>query len=573
MEIHDHRIHANNFAEVREKYAPWAPDTDDDWTQDCIVRCLEPTGARSDGSLTGTHYFMHIFFPESIKRGMTDERVKYLQMLDDDTIPNLYFLTHRGFAKTTYGIFFCVRALACRFQRYILYTSSIYKIAARRTEAIRAAVTSPQLKGIFGNMEPMKGDQVGAQFAEEAFMLMDPDTRQSIAFVEPKGAEQVCNGSLIMLGNEMVRPTLILSDDGQKRLHIQNDEVREKYEDWWTSEVEPTVDAAAEPSSVTHRWKPTKDGLWRPPYRRMVFDTCKHPLAHVMKLIGNPDWHGMVCPLAEEKDGEIKIKHRIKTQTELESLLRRFRNQGKMDQFYREYMCRPASTEGRAWNEAMFLRTPKNQRFDDAFKFIVVDPARTKSLTSAYTSILGVAIVPAKGIFLRRNLVSRLSPNDYYRATFDMARDLQTSLILVEETGLADVTKSAFHQAASLCGLAGHVQFDWLKSVRSPGIDYGTGPDAIKRARMMAMFPFYEQGLVYHDETMRNGMLERSYLAGPDAATFWDATDTAGYIPEIMERYEIYLDPSKEKKRDEWQEIDKDYEKAGEYFRSKAWCG
>lgn len=573
MEHAPQRIDAHDFAEVRDKYAPWAPDTSDDWTQDCIVRCLEPTGARGFDDPTGTHYFTKMFFPESIKKKMTPERLQYLQMLDDDTIPNLYALTHRGFAKTTLAIFFCTRSLACRFQKYIQYTSSIYKVAAKRTEAIRAAITSPQLKEIFGNMEPVRGDQIGSQFAEEAFMLVDPDTRRSIAFVEPKGAEQVVNGSLVMLGNEMVRPTLTLSDDGQKRLHIQNEEVRERYVEWWIGEVEPTVEADAEPDPKTHLWiKPQGDGLWRPPFRRIVTDTCKHTNAHIMQLPSNPDWFGVTFPLAEEiGDGKFRVRHKIIAQKELDARIRRFQLQGKMDEFYREYMCKPSASENRVWNESMFKRTPRNQRFDDAFKFIVVDPARSVGKNSAFTSILGVAVVPSVGVFFRKNIVARLAPDDYYKATFEMARELKTTLILVEETGLAMVVKNAFHQAASLAGLAGHVQFDWLKSVRSPGVEYGTGPDAIKIARAGAIFPLYKQGLVYHDESMRNGPLERAQLQYPDC-TFWDATDTAGYVPEIMERYEVFLDPKEEKQIDMYDGIDSEYEEAGDYFASKAWC-
>lgn len=574
MDELDNRIHASDYAEVREKFAPWAPDTGDSWTQDSVVRLLEPTGAREDGSLTGTHYFASLFFPESIKKLMTPERIKYLKMLDDDTIPNLYALTHRGFAKTTLGIMFCTRSLSCRQQKYILYTSSIYKVAAKRTEAIRAAITSPQLKEIFGNMEPMRGSQVGASFSEEAFMLVDPDTNRSFAFVEPKGSEQVVNGSLVMLGNEMVRPTLILSDDGQKRQHIQNEEVRERYVDWWISEVEPTVEADAEPDPKTHRWiKPANNGLWRPPFRRIVTDTCKHVNAHIVQLETNPDWFGCNFPLCEEVDGEFKIRHRIITQKELNARIRRFKMQGKMDEFYREYMCKPSASENRAWHTEMHQHyNDRGEKLDGAFKFIVVDPARSIGKSAAFTSILGVAVVPERGIFFRRNVVARMAPDDYYKATFDMARELKTRLILVEETGLALVVKNAFHQAASMAGLAGQVEFDWLQSKRSPGVEYGTGPDAIKVARAAAVFPFYKQGLVFHDESLRNGPLERAQIQFPDC-TFWDATDTAGYVPEIMERYEVFLDCKGDGKRiviDN--EYDDAYEHAGEFFRSREWC-
>jgi len=85
------------------------------------------------------------------------------------------------------------------------------------------------------------------------------------------------------------------------------------------------------------------------------------------------------------------------------------------------------------------------------------------------------------------------------------------------------------------------------------------------------MYPFYEQGVVFHDESLLNGPLERAQLQFPDC-TFWDATDTAGYVPEIMERYEVFLDCRKAKKVVVDSHYDNEYEKAGEYFRSMEWC-
>jgi hypothetical protein len=48
--------------------------------------------------------------------------------------------------------------------------------------------------------------------------------------------------------------------------------------------------------------------------------------------------------------------------------------------------------------------------------------------------------------------------------------------------------------------------------------------------------------------------------------------DTQGYIPEIMERYEIYLDPVESRVMEMNSELDHEYEAAGEYFASGEWC-
>jgi hypothetical protein len=564
------QIHANNYKELRHLYANWAPDTNDSWVQDVVARCIEPTGARGPGELTGTHYFASTFFPKSVKKMFTEERIQYLSLLDDDTIPNLFALTHRGFGKTTLAIFALTRALLCRNQKYILFTSGIYDVAAKRTEAIRAALSSPEVVEIFGNMRPVRGEHIGAQFSEEAFVLIDPDTNEPMACVQPRGSEQVVNGSLVMLGGEMQRPTMVFSDDGQKRLHIGNNDLRDRYIDWWESEVEPLPEADSEPDAVTHRWKKPASGAWIAPYRFIVTDTCKHVDAHIMRLVTNPRWTGVVFPLGEEVDGKLKLKHKIMSAGAFNERIDKFRY--KMDVFYREFMCAPSSNESRAWNSEMFKHYKEGtEDFSNAFKFIVIDPARSVGVASAYTSILVVAVKPDKGIFLRKNIVARLEPDAYYKETFGLARDYMTRLVIPEETGLAMVIKNAFHQAASIAGLGGQIEFDWIQSKRHPGVEYGTGQDAIKKARCSAMLPYYQQGMVYHEESLRGGPLERAQLQFPDC-TFWDATDTAGYIPEIMERYEVYLDAKPGSEMVIEDEYATDYDEAGEYFRSKAWC-
>ena len=100
---------------------------------------------------------------------------------------------------------------------------------------------------------------------------------------------------------------------------------------------------------------------------------------------------------------------------------------------------------------------------------------------------------------------------------------------------------------------------------------YGTGPDAMKVARGGATIPLYRQKLVWHAEEMRSGHLESAQIIYPDC-TLWDAMDTQGYIPEIMERYEVYLDTVQTRAMEMNSELDHEYEAAGEYFASGEWC-
>ncbi len=565
----DQRVHAWDYGEVRHRHAGM-PDTVDAGIQDIIVRLLEPTGSRGPLVSTGSHLMAECFFPLSVKKKFTAQRMKYLRELDDYSIPWLWELTHRGFGKTTLGIIFCTRGLALRLNRFLLYTSAEYKIAAKRTEAIRAAFMCQEFQDVFGTVEPRRNQKASAAFSEEAFFLIDPETQVPFACVSPRGANQTVNGSLVSLGNMFVRPDLLFSDDGQSRKHIWNEDVRERFEEWFDAEYSQTVEADEQPGP-DNRWKVGRDG--RVPYRNIVVDTCKHRNALMMQLRRRSNWRGNVFPIAREvAAGRYESCTELLTNEQVQAMYERLKT--KPDYWAREFLCEPRSSEEACYASNMWSYVQDEELMrtrPPTFRFLVVDPARTGGHRANKTSILAVGVDPElHRIYLRRNIVRRMDPDVYYRAIFSVARDTRTAKIYVEDTGLSDVIRNAIRQAAELAGVAGRVEFDWLQSRRHPGVDYGSGSDAIKIARAGAMLPYYREGVVVHDESLREGPLERALLEFPECSE-WDATDTLGYIPEILEREGIYFEGGDF--GETWDEDeDEEYERAGRFFRSRAWC-
>jgi hypothetical protein len=568
------KVNAWDYRDVRH-HNDWAPETQDSGVQDLIVRLLEPTGVRGLEP-TGTHLFALEFWNRSVRRHMTQQRLTFLKKLDDDRLPWLYDLTHRGFGKTTLAVIAATRRLACRRSRFLLFTSSEYKISARRTNAIRGAFMDKGMRDVFGNTKPVRYQGAATTFSEDAYVLVDPNSRGAFACVSPRGSGQSVNGSIVQLfGNEFVRPDLLVNDDGQSRKNIWNMNVRERYEEWVEAEYFQTVDVDVQPGS-DHLWHYDGSSDWRAPWRIWLIDTCKHRQAHLMKVKGRPQWRGDTFPLAREvAKGQFVSATDLMTDEQVQAMYQRMAL--TPDYWAREFLCVPASKESCYYDEEMFLYYADHdlrRRGGSLVKWLIVDPARVGHHKASRTSILAVAVDVEQGrIYLRKNISEHLDPEDpeYFGAMFRTAIESNTTEIWVEESGLSGVMRNAIKQAASVHGVANRLQFEWLHSTRSPGVDYGSGDDAIKRARAAAMHPYYKQGLVLHEEGLKGGRLERALLEYPECSS-WDETDTLGYIPEILERKGILLEgggPGADFVFDE--DEDEEYDECGRYFASGAW--
>jgi len=568
------RVHAGSFKEFREVYAPWVPDTSDQTEQDIFVRLFEPTGARGQEVDTGTLLMGKLFFPRAVRKMMSRQRYKFLKMLDDEGLPFFCSKAHRTFGKTTWAAIYATRAIAMHLRQFLLYTSSEYKIASRRTEFIRSSLTENQeIIALFGNMKPSRAQKSSAAFSEDAFFLISPYTGKAFACVSPRGSNQTVNGSIAPLGgDELARVDLILNDDGQSRKNISNGNVRDTYEEWCEAELYNTVETDEQPEDGK-RWAPRPAGQ-RTPWRIIEFDTPKHRLALIEKHFDNPAWTHAAFPAAVKgPDGVWRSAHEIYSDAVIQQMV--LRHKLRMDSWHREFACLAVASDASLYTKSMFRYCDvkaEMKRRRDCFRFLVVDPSRVGEESANPTSILAVAVDdnPGGGIFLAKHMLGTMESDRYYQATFDMCRELGIGIVYIEETGLAGVLRNAIKTAAAQARVSDQIEFKWLNSRRLPGVDYGTGEDAIKIARGGAMRPYYQTGLVWHDTSMEGGVLEERLLEWPDCSE-WGPTDTLGYIPEILEKEEIYLEGYENDLDPIAMETD-EYEAAAKYSLSGAWC-
>ena len=567
----DPRVNAWDYKEVAREHGTVL--TNDAIIQETIVRCIEPTGARGDLESTGTDFFSKTFFPEMFNKPTTLQQYEYLKLIDDDTIAFLAVLARRRFAKTTIGLGALTRRLALRLEKFIIYHSAIYDVAAQRTEALKGMVLSPQISAIFGDLNPERYKGRSPAFSKDTWFLVDPGTNVPFACVSPKGALQTCNGSLAPLNDGMYRVSLIWGDDSQPRANIDNEAVRARYEEWFYAELLQTVDNDAQPTGKDNRWDAPSSGVWAAPWRVILTDTCKHIDALMMNALNDPEWHSRIYPIGiETSKGKYKSLDANVSDKALASLATRFRT--KPDFFAREYLCKPRSSETRGFNPEWFRyyndRRLSNSWGEGCKRVIVVDPACTKGKQSACTSILGGAVFPyERKIRFRDNIVRKMYPEEMFRNLFDMALALKTRTIAVEITGGSKMLEYTFEQAAKARGLGGQIRWIWLKSNRN---EYD-GDESIKEQRASMLIPYYEDGIIEHDESLRNGPLERALKSFP-VCRYWDAPDTAGHFLAAMKEMGVLLhpDPKKVLSFTDTEDDIRAERELDEYLNNLEWC-
>lgn len=571
------RLHAWDYKEFRAKYAPWAPDTNDAVDQEIVVRLWEPTGARGFDVPTGTHFFSELFFQDKEKL-WTQKRLEYCAMLDDQSIPRIAAVAHRGFGKTVISTVWSCRQLLCRFSRHILYTSSEEKIAVRRTNGMRAKLTNKDLASLFGNFKPLKNNKHSATFSVDGWYLVDPKTQVPFAAVSPRGSGQTVNGSIVILGDDWVRVDLILNDDGQSRKHIGNKDVRDVYEDWLDAELSNTIDVRKQPDHKTHKWNLSLGE--RAPWRNVMFDTPKHRECAITKFQRRPEWFTFNAPLAKEVEKGVYVTAHPGYMDDAGCMYEYKRNILKPDYWTREFLCLAQSRDTQHFTRDMFQHVDAEvevkKRRGRLTKFLVVDPAHTTSEQSAKTSMLAVCVdIHAAQVIFAENMVGRWEPPVYYQHMFALCRKWGITRCYVEETGATGTLRNAIMTAASMAGLYGQIDFTWLKSIRNPNVDYipkedSNSANAMKIARSGGLLPYYQQKLILHDNSMKEGPLEGALIDWPECSE-WDATDTAGYVPEIFEAEDIYLEGEPAYQTILDQDESEEFEECGRWFRSKAW--
>ena len=541
-------------------------DTHDEGVREFLIACMYDDN-RSEAFIRG-------LFGKSFNDGWVDQRREYLRRISDYSVPRSWTLARRTFGKTSLLLFETVRVLCLRLKGFILFTSNEQGLAEERTEAIRTILmTTPEIRDIFGYMKPQMVDGMKEVFGTCSWRLVDPVTNQPFAAVVPKSEGQTVNGLVLYVNGTMERPDLILNDDGEDRKTIDNEEIRKTHREWVTDVLSPCVDTNVQPDPETQRW-PVKSPMTRTPWNFRFIDTYKHTDAYLPRLAEAPNdtstgaqyWDGERYPIAKANpDGSFtSLVPELVSDRQVNALAREYESNGNPEGFWREYMCQrkpgglnvfPASFQYYMDSDMNF--TTRN----DVDKFIICDPALTEDPTSAFSSMLAVAVDRHKGnIYFRRQITARMSPEDFDTNLFDLAEQTGTLWLLIEGLKGNNRLRDALIQAALKRGFPACVESLQTQTGASMDVDVGTGRLAAKRKRAIfairlyrPFLPTHPNGHVFHDISLKNSPMEAQMHSYPNC-TFWDALDCVGHVDQAMRKLGIWFEQQFEEEEEKKQE-------------------
>lgn len=504
-----------------------------------------------------SQFFGQTFMPEHFYNIVTYQHSDMFDAMDDDHQPKTAICAWRGCGKSTISMTKLVQSVVYRRYRFIVVIGKTFEWAADVTEDLKQElITNRLIRYVWGGLKNKQYEGVELSFGRAGYYLCDPKNGEPFCFVVPRGAGQPVRGLIVRIMKARVRPELILVDDFEDDKEVDNEDLRGNLRKWFYSALMPFT-SSDRPNPKTGRWLNSqfRNG-GGPPWRFIFVDTLKHEDALLAHLLQDSVWRSMRH--AQAKIVKVKDEHG-KVSTTFESLVPEIisseqvcaeaaeaREARTFEGWCREKLCIPVPPEYAAWRTEMFRyydegdvyykrRAPGLSLNPDTLRFIIVDPAKTSKSTSAHTSILAAAATrePDNALYIRRHLMDHIEISKIPEETLKMARELGTNIICVEVTGAEDLWKHQFQTAAIKMGLFG-IHWVWLyaRAITGQG-DYGSGRDAVKRARAAQVLPYYENGMAFHNKSLKGGALEAQMLAYPKPAR-WDGLDTAGYIADVL---------------------------------------
>lgn len=494
-------------------------------------------------------YFAMTVLGETFSDPMTGQDDEIWSLVEDDCIPKTCIMAWRGKGKSNIAMAMAMHSALFRKDKYIIWLGSDLKAAQRMTENIKThLMTNEWIQRVFRIGKPQQFEAMSGKFSVSYWMLADPITNEPFCCIEPRGVMQTNRGFNRVIGRKNYRATLVIADDVEDDDDVQNDEIREECRQKFHAAVSNIINTKLMPNPETQRWDAKHFARGVKPWRFFYVDTPKHQDANIVHLLADSDWVSRVYPMARVGEDGLLYSNvpECLSDDQVRAQLAHATEHNYLDVFYREKMVQPSgSPDAQAYTKDMFVPYEEdglNLNHDPLVKrFLIVDPARTSKGTSDPTAILGVAVHPKRGTYLRDGVNKRLKPEAIWDAAFKMAAELNTRIIFVEDNGLHEHLEYEVVNAARLAGV--DITWKFLKARAAPTDgNFGKGKNRAKIARGGSMLGDYRRHRVYHSPKIKNTAFESQLLSYPSTQGHDDARDTIGYIPQALRELEFAFD-------------------------------
>lgn len=477
-----------------------------------------------------TKIFASVLFPEHFYREFDAPYDEVFDAFDDPSIMKAVFCGPRGIGKT--GLANLVLPA-----KKILFRESHYIVPLSATSDM-AIEQARNLKDELKNNENIAKLFPGLEFDMDSEKLWSVNWRSTITgeieystCVRPRGAGQQVRGQKF----KMYRPTTLIPDDLEKSEETLSDEQRDKLKRWFWSDLVNSVDRS------------------RTDWKIFYLGTILHEDALLVELMEKDDWLTIVLPLCDDEFNS-NFPNYIPTESVVQEdgtilqgtieLAETFRNDGRIDTFYMEYMCEIQSTQDTLFQPHMFKYAGPEEKESDGDicttiedlvrspyteAWVLLDPAKTVTKYSAETGIVGGFIDHKRHCLFVADIVhGKMHPNEIYDALFDMAAHLKSRVIGVEVTSLNEFIIYPLKNEMARRG----INLEIVELQARGGHSEGKGEGKLRR--IAALGPFYRRGEVYHFRPVCN-VLEKQLLGFPRSKKK-DVMDALAYIVQLLEK-------------------------------------
>ena len=388
---------------------------------------------------------------------------------------------------------------------YIMYIGASQENAIEKTEALRDWLAEdPVVKYYFGKVK-------ASSWGKEEFEVK---IGSHAVRIKPKGADQKIRGALY----RDWRPDLILIDDVEDPNDMDSAEVRAKKKRRFNADIKNLIDRGA------------PLGSWE-----IIFlGNVLHHDSLIVELMESRFWDSDVYPLCTP---EFKsLNPNFMNDAACRALYEEHKENDSIDIFYREYLCDPTVRGEHAPFQMKFFKPYEPSQIKQSSRLltvVVIDPSRTAKPSSAPTGIVCWSINPSTNeVFVREVRRGYWAPEEQYSHLEELINTYNAQYLGVEITGLHEFI---IHPLKTFLHNRG-IFIEVLELHARAGTQ-----EKGKIERVKELISWYRQGFIYHNPTTC-GLLEDQLLAFPFARD-WSLMDPFGYINEILERLEIYLNP------------------------------
>jgi len=454
-----------------------------------------------------------VIFPDRFYLPFSKLHDQIFDILDKGKSQKVLILAPRGFGKTSImNLAYPAKNILFQDKKFIVPISATATQAEMQSENMKRELLTNSL--ITKMFQPVKS----ANFSKEMWI-----TSTGTA-VLPRGSGQQVRG--ILYGDN--RPDLIICDDLENAESVKSEEQRKKTKDWFFDDVCNSINRAS------------KD------WRIIVIGTLLHEDSLLANLADDPDWDTITLSICDESY-KSNWPDFISDEGVLK-LVENYRLHGMLDNFCREYMNKPISTETARFKQENFRQyTETDATFPDIRKklenLVLFDPAKTLKPESADSAIVGVGIdLATPAIYVRDIVYGKFYPDQLYDEAFKMADKIGARVIGIEVTSLNEFIMYPIRTEMVKRG-----KFYELVELKAR---------ASKEERIAGLVPFYRMGYVLHN-TACCAPLELQLISYPRSKR-WDIMDALAYVVEMLDAGDRYFLPSE--KDEDAIEVEKEYE-------------